>query len=275
MARVKRYAIKKIFDTIQGEGARAGTRAVFVRFAGCNLWTGRPEDRGAGKGACARWCDTDFAKAEAKLSATELVWQVNALWPKKIYHRKTREHDGSNVQHIDSIEVTNERWVVLTGGEPMLQVDEDLLAALNAAGLFVAVETNGSLPLPDGDHFFDWVTVSPKIGAELVVEDADELKVVVPGVAPGLPGWSEEMLLALDVAGDWNERFVQPMDPLQTSDVEDTLLHPRSPVEPPWTPAAQERRELFKTAQDWCVAFVKKHPRWRVGAQLHKALGIP
>ncbi|MEO8297629.1 MAG: 7-carboxy-7-deazaguanine synthase [Burkholderiales bacterium] len=150
------YAVKEIFYTLQGEGANAGRPAVFCRFAGCNLWSGREADRAD---AVCRFCDTDFVGTDGTLggryTAAALADQVAAQWPAG----------------------TRPGLVVLTGGEPLLQVDEALTAALHAHGFTVAVETNGTLPVPQG---LDWVCVSPKAGSSLVVTTGQELKVVVP-----------------------------------------------------------------------------------------------
>ena len=159
------YAVKEIFYTLQGEGALTGRPAVFCRFAGCNLWSGREEDRAA---AACTFCDTDFVGMDGTLGgryrdAAALASQIAALWP-----LGDRVGQGA-------------RFVVCTGGEPLLQLDQPLIAALHARGFEIAIETNGTLPLPEG---IDWVCVSPKAGAALAVTGGDELKVVVP--QPGL-----------------------------------------------------------------------------------------
>lgn len=151
------YAVKSLFPTLQGEGAQAGRPAVFLRFAGCNLWSGREADRGA---AVCRFCDTDFVGTDGPgggrfSSAAVLADAVVEAWP------GGREH----------------RYVVCTGGEPALQLDRPLIDALHAVGFEVAIETNGTLPLPEG---LDWVCVSPKAGTELAVVTGDELKLVFP-----------------------------------------------------------------------------------------------
>jgi 7-carboxy-7-deazaguanine synthase len=174
------YAVKEIFLTLQGEGAHAGRRAVFCRFAGCNLWSGREEDRAD---AQCRFCDTDFVgidgtRGDRYADAESLAVVVEDEWGPR------RE----------------ERWVVLTGGEPLLQVDEALIAALHRRGFAVAVETNGTLDVPAG---LDWVCVSPKAGTELRVRAGHELKLVYPQ-----EGARPEEFTALAF-----ERFsLQPMD---------------------------------------------------------------
>ena len=158
------YAVKEIFYTLQGEGRQAGRAAVFCRFAGCNLWSGREEDRTE---AVCQFCDTDFVGMDGenggRYEALALAEQVAALWPVG----------------------AGRRLVVLTGGEPLLQVDAALTEALHAQGFEIAVETNGTIAPPPG---IDWLCVSPKAGADLAVRAGDELKLVYPqeGAAPGL-----------------------------------------------------------------------------------------
>src|SRR5690348_13840789 len=151
------YAVKEIFYTLQSEGALTGRPAVFCRFAGCNLWSGREEDRAA---AACSFCDTDFVGMDGSgggryRDGAALADRIAALWP-----------DGGAA-----------RFVVCTGGEPLLQLDQPLIEALHARGFEIAVETNGTVPLPPD---LDWVCVSPKAGAPLVVTAGDELKIVVP-----------------------------------------------------------------------------------------------
>jgi len=174
------YAVKECFLTLQGEGAQAGSRAVFLRFAGCNLWSGREQDRA---GAQCNFCDTDFVGTDGQgggkfRSADELAACVAELW-------------GEGEEY---------RLVVITGGEPMLQLDELLIEALHARGFRVAVETNGTLPAAPG---LDWICVSPKAGTDVVQRRGDELKLVwpQPGIDPAeLEQWEFEHFL------------VQPMD---------------------------------------------------------------
>lgn len=172
------YAVKEIFLTLQGEGMQAGRRAVFLRLAGCNLWSGREQDRAT---AQCNFCDTDFVGMDGenggRYDAADLVAKVEALWGKGDYP-----------------------LVVITGGEPMLQLDAALVDALHGRGFEIAVETNGTLPAPDG---IDWICVSPKAGTEVVQRQGDELKLVWPqaGVDPeALLGW------------DFHHYLIQPMD---------------------------------------------------------------
>ena len=177
------YAVKEIFRSLQGEGFHAGRAAVFCRFSGCNLWSGQDGDRSA---AVCGFCDTDFVGTDgagggAYSSAGALARAVADLLPRPA---------GPGVRPL----------LVLTGGEPLLQVDAPLLAALRAEGFEVAVETNGTLPAPPG---IDWVTVSPKAGASLRQRSGDELKLVFPQ-----PGLDPE-----DFAGlPFTHFFLQPLD---------------------------------------------------------------
>ncbi len=174
------YAVKEIFYTLQGEGAQSGRPAVFCRFAGCNLWSGRETDRAD---AICSFCDTDFVGTDGSdggryPNAAMLGDRIAAHWPQ-----------GAAA-----------RFVVCTGGEPLLQLDQPLVEALHERGFEIAIETNGTIPPPDG---IEWTCVSPKAGAGLVVEQGDELKVVVP----------QRGLNPLDFAHLAFRHFsVQPMD---------------------------------------------------------------
>lgn len=174
------YAVKELFLTLQGEGVHAGRRAVFVRFAGCNLWSGREADRAT---AVCRFCDTDFVGIDGDgggrfADAAALADAVVAAW--------NGDRPG--------------RFVVLTGGEPMLQVDDAIVDALHDAGFTIAIESNGTLPVHPG---IDWVCISPKAGSEVVQRSGDELKLVWP--QPGTD---------IDAIQDWDFRhfLVQPLD---------------------------------------------------------------
>jgi 7-carboxy-7-deazaguanine synthase len=174
------YAVKEMFLTLQGEGVNAGARAVFVRFAGCNLWSGRESDRAT---AVCRFCDTDFVGTDGLgggkfADAEALVAAVTSFWG-----------DGRE-----------SRFVVLTGGEPMLQIDDALVAALHEAGFRIAVESNGTLPAHPG---IDWVCISPKAGSSVVQRSGDELKLVWP--QPGSD---------IDAMEQWafTHRLLQPLD---------------------------------------------------------------
>ena len=208
------YAVKELFYTLQGEGAQSGRPAVFLRFAGCNLWTGREADRAD---ATCQFCDTDFVGLDGEgggrfADARALADAVAAAWP-------TSAHEG--------------RYVVCTGGEPLLQVDAALTAALHDRGFTVAVETNGTQPRPPG---VDWVCVSPKAHAPLVLTAGDELKLVYPQEG-GDP--------ALFAGLDFRHFFLQPMD-------------------------GPEVAENTRKAIEYCMA----HPKWRLSVQTHKVVGI-
>lgn len=194
------YHVKEIFYTLQGEGANAGTPAVFCRFAGCNLWSGREQDRAS---AICQFCDTDFTGTDGSgggkfASAGDLA-------------RACRGAAGG---------VKGTLLAVLTGGEPMLQVDEALIAALHEAGFTTAIETNGTLPVPET---IDWICVSPKAGAPLVQRTGNELKLVYPQPA----------LMPAELTGlTFDHYFLQPMDgPLQAENTEAAMAycmaHPR------------------------------------------------
>ena len=194
------YAVKELFHTLQGEGANAGRAAVFCRFAGCNLWSGLESDR---QTALCNFCDTDFVGTDGThggrfADADALAEKVNELWP---------------------IQTDSGRFVVLTGGEPLLQVDSALIDALHERGFLVAIETNGTIEPPLG---LDWICVSPKAGSVLRIQTGDELKVVVPQAGIDLA--------ALELL-PFTYRFVQPMDGAHSDDatrwaVEWCLNHP-------------------------------------------------
>ncbi len=217
------YSIKEIFYTLQGEGSHAGRPAVFCRFAGCNLWTGREADRAT---AICRFCDTEFVGTDGlgggKFDGPDaLAARIASFWP------------------VTAAGQAGQRFVVLTGGEPLLQVDTALIDALHAQGFEIAVETNGSLPAPAG---LDWVCVSPKAGAPWVQDTGHELKVVVPQA-----GFDAAALLAMGELSFENFR-VQAMDSAD--------------------PAARQ------AAAEWAVQWCLDNPRWSLSVQTHKSLGI-
>ena len=207
------YTVHEIFYTLQGEGARTGRPAVFCRFAGCNLWTGREEDRAT---AVCRFCDTEFVGVGPDggrfREAESLARAVRAAWP---------GNGGA------------QPYVVCTGGEPLLQLDAKLVDAFHAAGFEVAVETNGTQRPPAG---IDWICVSPKAHAPLLLTSGDELKLVFP--QEDAPPQRFEGL-------EFREFFLQPMD-------------------------GPERESNTRLALEYCL----QHPRWRLSIQTHKILGI-
>ena len=207
------YSVKEIYYTLQGEGAHTGRAAVLLRFAGCNLWSGREQDRAQ---AVCNFCDTDFVGTDGmgggKFATPEALAEwVASRWP------------GGG-----------KPYVVCTGGEPLLQLDEPAIAALHAHGFEVAVETNGTQPAPAG---LDWICVSPKADAPVVLTKGHELKLVYP--QPLAP---PERFAGLD----FEHFFLQPLDGLQKN------RHTRAAI-------------------DYCLA----HPQWRLSLQTHKLLGIP
>ncbi|HZE90259.1 MAG TPA: 7-carboxy-7-deazaguanine synthase [Rhizobacter sp.] len=203
------YSVKEIFYTLQGEGANAGRPAVFCRFAGCNLWSGREPDREA---AACNFCDTDFVGTDGTLGgkfadAASLARQIAALWP------------SADVQP----------FCVLTGGEPLLQVDGALTEALHRGGFQIAVETNGTLDAPPG---LDWICVSPKAGSALKLRRGDELKVVVPQA-----GLDLNDLATLP----FTHRLLQPMDgPLASRNTEWAIA--RCLADPRWRLSVQTHK---------------------------------
>lgn len=204
------YTVKELFLTVQGEGANIGRVAVFIRFAGCNLWSGREEDRAD---AICRFCDTDFVGGDRYCSPEALADAAAAAW------------QGAGDRR---------RMAVLTGGEPLLQADPSLISALKQRGFYIAIETNGTraLPMP-----LDWVCVSPKAGAPVVLDHADELKLVYPQ------------------AGAEPERFADFP----------ARYHWLSPMDGP------DRQRNTEAAAAYCLA----HPHWRLAIQAHKSWGLP
>jgi 7-carboxy-7-deazaguanine synthase (Cx14CxxC type) len=208
------YSVKELFYTLQGEGAQAGRPAVFCRFAGCNLWSGREEDRAS---AVCRFCDTDFVGTNGPgggkfATAEALARAVLEAWPKGASPRARP-------------------YVVCTGGEPLLQLDQALVDAFHAAGLEVAVETNGTLEPPRG---VDWVCVSPKAGADLALRSGQELKLVFPQEGAD-PRAFEDL--------DFEHFFLQPMDGLLRAQNTERAL--RYCLEhPPWRLSLQTHKIL-------------------------------
>jgi 7-carboxy-7-deazaguanine synthase len=211
------YAVKEIFFTLQGEGANTGRPAVFCRFAGCNLWTGREADRAD---ATCQFCDTDFVGVDGPGggkfdTADALARAVAEKWPANVSPRA-------------------QKLVVCTGGEPLLQMDTRAVLALHAQGFEIAVETNGTQLPPDG---IDWICVSPKADAPLVLTRGNELKLVYPQ-----QGGEPERFAELD----FQQFFLQPMD-------------------------GPDREHNTELALSYCLS----HPQWRLSIQTHKLLGIP
>ncbi len=208
------YSVKEVFLTLQGEGAQAGRAAVFLRFSGCNLWSGREQDRE--KSIC-KFCDTDFLGTDGPgggrfATAESLAAHVASFWP-----------------------AGGRRYVVCTGGEPALQLDGALVDALHHENFEIAIETNGTVALPEG---IDWVCVSPKAGSRLVVGAGDELKLVYPQVESAAHPSVHAQL-------DFAHFMLQPLDGPSAADNTAACI-------------------------DYCLA----HPQWRLSVQMHKFVGI-
>ncbi len=215
------YSVNELFATLQGEGAQAGRAAIFCRFAGCNLWSGREEDRST---AICQFCDTDFVGTDGvgggKFdSADHLANAIEAAW-------------------LETMGTERYRYVVMTGGEPLLQLDAPLIEALHYRYFEIAIETNGTIKIPNG---IDWVCLSPKANAELVVKQADEIKLVVPQTEHQ----PIEITLHRFEGMDFRHRYLQPMD-------------------------GPQLRENTAYAVELC----QKHPLWRLSVQTHKMIGI-
>ncbi|MEC8442992.1 MAG: 7-carboxy-7-deazaguanine synthase [Pseudomonadota bacterium] len=231
------YRVKEVFYTLQGEGAQAGRPAVFCRFAKCNLWNGREDSRSA---AVCQFCDTDFIGTDGHLggeySTAELVEVIASQWP-----GETIEGSGHTIQ--------GKPYVVCTGGEPALQLDAALIEALHKAGFEIAIETNGTLPLPDG---IDWICLSPKGDSELAVIECDELKLVYPQ-ADAMPERFDYITA--------DHHYLQPM-----ADYEPVVIASDK--------LAGAREGLSVTNTRKTVNYCMKHPKWKLSLQTHKLLGI-
>jgi 7-carboxy-7-deazaguanine synthase len=213
------YAVKEIFFTLQGEGAHAGRPAVFCRFAGCNLWTGKEEDRG--KAIC-QFCDTDFRGTNGTgggtySTAEQLAETIAENWPSNASRKNARK-----------------KLAVCTGGEPLLQLDTELVNSLHQRGFEIAVETNGTRPAPEG---LDWICVSPKANAPLILRSGDELKLVFPQEGNNPDDFADL---------DFSRFFLQPMD-------------------------GDSRDENTRLAVQYCL----QNPQWELSLQIHKLVGLP
>ena len=226
------YSVKEIFYTLQGEGGNAGRPAVFCRFSGCNLWTGREQDRAS---AVCQFCDTEFVGTDGTLggkfdTALALALKIASLWPEK----------------LETNTKSSNRFVVLTGGEPLLQVDEMLLAALHAQGFTIAVESNGTVKAPKG---IDWLCISPKAGAsgaDWVQKSGQELKVVWPQA-----GFTKDDLDRFTNSTElqFDNKYISPLD-----DITNKLLH----------------KDNIKA----CIQICLDDPAWKLSLQTHKITGI-
>jgi 7-carboxy-7-deazaguanine synthase (Cx14CxxC type) len=209
--KLKKYSVKEIFYSIQGEGFHSGRPAVFIRFSGCNLWSGKEKDR---DGAICKFCDTDFVGTDGLNGGVYSIFQL--------------------LEIVNKITLENKcRFIVLTGGEPLLQVDTGLVSILKEAGYYIAVETNGTIRVPNG---LDWLTVSPKAGADLIQKTGDELKLVYPQ-DDILPKEYEDL--------NFKYFYLQPKD--------DNFI-----------------KDNINMALEYCL----NNPCWRLSLQLHKILGV-
>ncbi|WP_166268712.1 7-carboxy-7-deazaguanine synthase [Marinobacter caseinilyticus] len=216
------YRVKEAFYTLQGEGAQAGRAAVFCRFSKCNLWNGREADRAS---AVCDFCDTDFVGTDGQnggvfATAAALADHVAALWP----------------------DAPGRPYVVCTGGEPLLQLDEALVDSFHQRGFEVGVETNGTLPAPDG---IDWLCVSPKANAEVLITRCDELKLVFP-------------------------QRLAPPDAFEHIEAKHRFLSPMASPTVPENGSDPLKQSNTQKATHYCLA----HPRWRLTLQMHKLIGI-
>lgn len=242
------YTVKEIFYTLQGEGAHSGRAAVFMRFAGCNLWSGRESDRA--KAQCT-FCDTDFV-------GTDGVNGGKFNEADDLAARAVEIALGPN--GVDAGAQLDDLLIVLTGGEPLLQVDGALIDALHKRGFIIAVETNGTIAAPVG---IDWICVSPKAGTDIVQKRGNELKLVYgqEGVSPEeFAGW------------DFDHFYLQPLDhsflgkkPASLADAENSDLTMNG------AETCQMNDDLTKETIDYC----KAHPQWKLSLQSHKILNIP
>tara|TARA_B100000427_G_scaffold106915_1_gene88665 strand:- start:172 stop:804 length:633 start_codon:yes stop_codon:yes gene_type:complete len=207
------YTVKEIYFTIQGEGFHTGKDAVFCRFSGCNLWSGLEKDRS--KAIC-NFCDTDFVGTDGEnggkyKSHTDLIKKIESCWPKN----------------------KKEKYIVFTGGEPLLQLDEKLIDALHDCDFKIAIETNGTIMPPNG---IDWICVSPKKNADLLLKKGDELKLVYPQ-----ENFNPEQFESFD----FTHFSIQPMD------------------------GKELQNNILK-----CVSYCIEHPSWKLSLQTHKIIGV-
>lgn len=248
---MSRYGVISVKDTLLLEGVRAGTRAVEVRFSGCNLWDGHPLRRMQAAAPCAAWCDSDHFRGAA-VGLDDLVEAAEEDWPAK---------DGV------------ERWLHLTGGEPMMQVDAGLVTAFKARGWRISMETNGTLAWLLYDRI-DWLVVSPKAGLPVMVPRADELRVAYPGAGGAFDGWKDEDLLALREKLSCQHAFVVPIDPpLDPDRIGLTVLRHAAEDENA-DDVTLLAATMYQSSVTRCVGFVHQNPSWRLGLQVSKLAGL-
>ncbi|MDH4396792.1 MAG: 7-carboxy-7-deazaguanine synthase [Limnobacter sp.] len=229
------YSVKEMFYTLQGEGAQAGRAAVFCRFAGCNLWSGREQDRAT---AVCKFCDTDFVGTDGTgggkfATAQSLAQAIQACF----FQGSGLGNDNLSTMQTKGESLPFKPYVVMTGGEPTLQLDAALIDALHELQFEIAIETNGTLPVPEG---VDWICVSPKFGSELVQTTGHELKVVVPQLGQDLKALGRLK---------FQHYFVQAMDDADPN----------------------RKQHNMRKAIESCLT----NPQWRLSVQTHKVIGMP
>lgn len=229
------YQVKEIFYTLQGEGTHSGRAAVFMRFSGCNLWTGREVDRAQ---AICQFCDTDFVGVDGENGGKYATAEELALKACRV-----AIGDREETSNVDGL------LIVLTGGEPLLQVDAALIDALHTQGFEIAVETNGTIKVPAG---LDWVCVSPKAGSEIVQKSGNELKLVF-----GQEGLTPEEF----ESWEFDHFYLQPMDTLRVSSKRSDY-------------SQINIRDETDSLTDQVIAYCKAHPKWKLSLQTHKILNI-
>ena len=210
------YKVKEIFYTLQGEGANAGKPSVFCRFTGCNLWSGKEEDRST---AQCRFCDTDFVGGRKYETPSDVTLAIGKHWPESLFFSGTQ------------------CFVVFTGGEPMLQLDDRLIRDLHGFNMRIAVETNGTIAVP---RDIDWITVSPKANTKIVQKCGDELKIVYPQDGMDPKRWEKS---------DFKHFFISPK----------------------WSIDKDTSKKSLEDAIKFCL----ENPRWRLSVQTHKYIGMP
>lgn len=240
------YTVNSIYKTIAPD-VLGGQKIAVVSFSGCNLWSGEAAEREAGAGACAKWCDGNFMGGQP-LSAEDILTAIEHIYPARLG-------------------ITKERTVRLTGGEPLLQVDHALVGLLAANDWLVTIETNGTIDAdPLGDEVY--LIVSPKLGSELKITRADELRVIIPGALPPDPGWTEEALLALDKALlQPGIKTLVPQDPIDPTKLADSFLVTLGDK--------VGLAGIYQLNLQRCVTFVNTHPDWYLQLQTNKLAGLP
>lgn len=247
---VAKYVVRGIEDSIIGEGTMAGTRVVRVLFGGCNYWDGTPEGRSKGKAACAKWCDEDFNSSCSKsMTAEEIAIKTESI-----------------------LEDKPNQWIVLSGGEPTMFIDQELIAALADYGFKIYLETNCSQHVSSEVlRGIDYISARPKLepGTDgqlhvpaLGVVVANELVITLPGSIDG-NGWRDDQLHRIEMEGDWDDLYVVPMDPTDGRTVLVTHLR-----------GGYDRPEELDAAVKRCLEWIRECPQWKIGVQLHKVFNL-